>query len=336
MEDEPDILKFSDSKRKNNQLSTRIGKVVDKTSYIKLTLILLGVIFSSSFFYWLLSPYNQGTSIKNITYLNSLYFSVVTFSTVGYGDIHAVGIGKVFVVFEILSGVTLLSLLIGKLASERQSALLLLIYTSEQQRRLQEFVLGLDNMCGKIDNALSNHNHEEIHILSKQGSNYISSISNYLIFQSNQGRLASFGNISSLRLLYKAIYSIQNMAFEAIKLTNTDEKDISNFMRLSDKASYLAMKMKDFYIAEDYTLQLLGYIRNINFKLLKFKEKKDVGLAPIYSRNNITHELLEKVFKSLPTKPWVKNIHKDIAIQLKLTNSLAHKCINELVITRRV
>jgi len=138
MEDEPDILKFSDSKRKNNQLSTRIGKVVDKTSYIKLTLILLGVIFSSSFFYWLLSPYNQGTSIKNITYLNSLYFSVVTFSTVGYGDIHAVGIGKVFVVFEILSGVTLLSLLIGKLASERQSALLLLIYTSEQQRRLQE------------------------------------------------------------------------------------------------------------------------------------------------------------------------------------------------------
>lgn len=318
------------------KLSTNIGKFIDKITYNKLAFILFAVIFLSAIGYWLLSPLGQGTNKKDISFWDSLYFSVVTFSTVGYGDISPAGFGKLIVVVEILFGVTLLSLLVGKIASERQSALLLLTYTSEQQRRLQEFSIGLDNLCDKIDDALTDHDHFEIYNLSKQGYGYISSISNYLVFQSNQGGLASFGNLSSLRLLYKSISKLQKISQEAVSIFTTKEKAINYFLRLSEKANYIGTTMKKFHPEDEGTQGPLMELNSTNTAILKLMEERKAGRIVIYDRSEITPNLLENVLKAIPPRPWSKNMHKDVAAELSIGIKLAHKCINELVTRGKV
>lgn len=53
------------------------------------------------------------TTYENIgNFLNSLYFSVVTFTTLGYGDILPIGISKLFAAIEALLGGFILALFV--------------------------------------------------------------------------------------------------------------------------------------------------------------------------------------------------------------------------------
>lgn len=47
-----------------------------------------------------------------MNFLNCLYFSFVTFTTLGYGDLHPVGITKTFATIEAFTGVFMLALFV--------------------------------------------------------------------------------------------------------------------------------------------------------------------------------------------------------------------------------
>ena len=48
-------------------------------------------------------------SVEDLSWLDSIYFTVVTLTTVGYGDIHpTTGAGKVFTIFYLIIGVGVL------------------------------------------------------------------------------------------------------------------------------------------------------------------------------------------------------------------------------------
>ena len=65
-----------------------------------LALLALGLIGGGSVFY---------RAAEGFSWLDSLYFSVVTLTTVGYGDLHPeTTLGKVFTVFYLLIGVGVL------------------------------------------------------------------------------------------------------------------------------------------------------------------------------------------------------------------------------------
>ncbi|MBU2103339.1 MAG: ion channel [Candidatus Omnitrophota bacterium] len=63
----------------------------------------LGVVFLSSFFYSFVPLVHGGVFFKP-NYFEALYFSVITFTTVGYGDITPVGLSRLISMIEAFSG----------------------------------------------------------------------------------------------------------------------------------------------------------------------------------------------------------------------------------------
>jgi hypothetical protein len=186
-------------------------------------------------------------------------------------------------------------------------------------------------MVESIDKALTDHDHKEIFSLSKQGYNYISAISNYLIFQSNQGGLASFGNMSSLRILYKTIYSLQDMAGQATQLTSTQARSSNYFFQISEKITVLGAKLIAFHPKDAIALKALAEFEKRNQAINQFEEKRKSGqTVPLY-RTEMTEAILERVLRNLPPKPWEKNMHKELARKLGMSINLSHRCIGELV-----
>jgi voltage-gated potassium channel Kch len=79
-----------------------------------------------SFIYWLVILLAAGTIFYSIiegwSILDSLYFSVVSLATVGYGDLVPITpAGKLFSIFFILFGLSMLATFVNLLAKERQS-----------------------------------------------------------------------------------------------------------------------------------------------------------------------------------------------------------------------
>jgi len=97
----------SPSWRRNFQFSTSFGKFIDQLPFAKFVYICVGIIILCGIYFYLFNPYGNGTSKANISFGDSLYFSVITFTSLGYGDISPMGFGKLVASIEVLLGLIL-------------------------------------------------------------------------------------------------------------------------------------------------------------------------------------------------------------------------------------
>jgi len=94
--------------------------------------------------YYFLTPFSHGLGsngqiVNDLSFRDSLYFSVVTVSSLGYGDIHPMGVSKFLAGFEVLFGLGVMGIILAKLTSSRFSHYVTRLYKSELQQRLDEF-----------------------------------------------------------------------------------------------------------------------------------------------------------------------------------------------------
>ncbi len=102
-------------------------------------IVIFGLIFA-----WL-TPFGHGvanpsSTDKSFDFWQGLYFSVVTVSSLGYGDLQPRGAGKVMAGIEVVLGLGLIGIVIAKLTSKRVSHFVSRLFASETKRQLQNFV----------------------------------------------------------------------------------------------------------------------------------------------------------------------------------------------------
>jgi hypothetical protein len=98
--------------------------------------------------YYFLTPYGQGLGrdlkpLTSVTLFDALYFSVVTISSLGYGDLSPIGFSRAIAGLEVLFGLSFMGILIAKITSRRLSYHVVRLFSSDAQRRLEEFSVRL-------------------------------------------------------------------------------------------------------------------------------------------------------------------------------------------------
>ena len=92
-------------------MKAKIKKIRDWKRENVLLSLAISVILTGTFVYHF---------IEGWSYLDSLYFTVITLTTVGYGDLSPqTPIGKIFTIFFIFTGLGIILSLIEKLANHR-------------------------------------------------------------------------------------------------------------------------------------------------------------------------------------------------------------------------
>ena len=114
--------------------------------YFGIAFVVIVLIFA--LFYWLLCPNNgitEGVSL-NTSFWNAIYFSIVTISSLGYGDLHPIGWSRTLAAIEVIIGLSLMGIIIAKLTSSRLSYHVKRLFASDAQNRFDNYVIELEKL----------------------------------------------------------------------------------------------------------------------------------------------------------------------------------------------
>lgn len=135
---------------------------LDKLTFFRIFLIWTSIIVVFGFVYYFFTdsisflfyaPHNQ--TVGRV--LDSIYFSFITATSTGYGDILPFGFFKIISIFEVIFGLMLLAFVTSKLISIKQDVILSEIYEisfNEKINRLRSSLLVFRQNLGRVINKV--------------------------------------------------------------------------------------------------------------------------------------------------------------------------------------
>ena len=133
--------------------------LVEKVSFFwfPLTFAVSVALFAAAYTY--LTPLGHGVGqnfspATNITYFQGIYFSIITISSLGYGDMYPIGISRALVCFEVLIGITLIGIMIARVTSQRLSYHVSRLFSSNVQKRLDDFIVAFETTQTDLKNIM--------------------------------------------------------------------------------------------------------------------------------------------------------------------------------------
>ena len=113
--------------------------------------------------YFFLTPHSHGLGsdgqpIAELTFWNALYFSFVTVSSLGYGDIAPMGFSKFLACLEVLLGLILMGIMLAKLTSARLAYHIERLFSSEAKKRIENFTEEFESIhiqTSKVSRAIA-------------------------------------------------------------------------------------------------------------------------------------------------------------------------------------
>lgn len=92
---------------------------------------------------------------RPLGFADALYFSVVTLSSLGYGDIRPTGVARLLAGAEVVFGLALFGFIVAKISSVKQDYLLKRLYSELVDEKLAKYVATLEE-SGKLYRITSN------------------------------------------------------------------------------------------------------------------------------------------------------------------------------------
>ena len=108
------------------------------------------VVLGCGWLYSLLTPHGHGVNASPLGFLDGVFFSIVTVTSLGYGDLYPVGYSRVIAGAEVLFGLAFMGIMIAKVTSRRLSYHVQRLFVSDAQRRLDDFAEKFSTMRGPL------------------------------------------------------------------------------------------------------------------------------------------------------------------------------------------
>lgn len=340
-----------ESPHQKGPLTTTVGRLVERASYLDL-FVAGAMTLGMSTAYFTMAPFEHALGKDARGFADAAYFSVVTFTSLGYGDLSPEGFGRVVAALVVLSGLALIALAVGKVASERQHSILLLLHTSDCQRRLNDFTRELANLKDELAKAAHSASAINTNTAAKSLSGRIEVVGNFLVFNANQARLIEFGNESALLALYNQLQKIQQVCLQVHKSEPVDLLVSRRTRSIANRCLGLVTLMLQFHCNAQRKASYLGSLfrllpaasqrfsntksSSLRTRLSKIQKAMQIDAAAFenWSRSARTPIILEETWLHIPPgnpSTWPKDIHKIVADRLFISNRLAQACIDELL-----
>ncbi len=207
-------------------------------SYQDLFLLWLALVAAFGFIYFLLSAFTESHGLAHIEafdpadkFFSSLYFSVVTATSVGYGDIAPLGISKLFASIQSIMSLFLSAILVTKLISYRQEIALYQVHKLTFQNifystREGFFVIrrDFDHIIdeAKRDHAIAEHLWQNMATAFKQGQNLLEEV---LEFYDTDAKMYTI-DIRREQLLLEAVQRTLERISEMLEILRAHRIDL--------------------------------------------------------------------------------------------------------------
>jgi hypothetical protein len=134
--------------------------LIEDLSLTAYVIALLVVVSGFAAFYSVLTPYGDGVArggiaLTSVSFLDALYFSVVTISTLGYGDLHPIGFSKFLASLEVVFGLAYVGVVIAKITSRRLTYHVGRLFATDAQRQLERFAGEFERHSSELFTSMS-------------------------------------------------------------------------------------------------------------------------------------------------------------------------------------
>jgi hypothetical protein len=212
-------------------------RILDIVETIKLRHLIIGAVLSLlSFACLFMFGGSHGWGLKEgagpvLDFGSCLYFSVVTFTSLGFGDLRPVGYGRMLAGLEVVVGLTFFGLAVAKLSSYKQSYLLNQLYARDIQGKLDQFAMNLRAhrfSCKELSGVLKTKGapgHRTSELIWEVRSE-VHRIRAFVSFESRNGYLLSATPIGSMTRLLKSLSSLVPRVVElsCVRRTRASQK----------------------------------------------------------------------------------------------------------------
>ena len=232
---------------------------------------------------------------------------------------------------EVIYGLAIFALLVSKIASDKTSSLVKLIYTSDVETRISEMTKAFDLRIENLIKLRNNYDNTAMRTTMKELSN---SLNIKYGFFKHQSKVGDIHGRWAEKVYLKFIQAIHQIVLETIpilKIAYIENHQINP--TINDKITHDILELSN-YIRNYFKYDRITNICNeIDMLIIKYNNFKKLVVTKKYSKTDVSdieNYLLKEVEKRLPKQEKkkgiiVNSIHDNLGLSKKYISDLIEK-----------